>query len=252
MTPQEIRQIVETVVANKQIASYWYLLVLLMVAVLSAFLGAYLSKKGTNLADKEDVALITEAIEQVKVGYAKQLEAFKQELESRHRLQERSVENDFILSAKSHMAETAFDKHVEFCEEYVARLNDALFTLFRVGPSPEAWKIAGELRQIRLKFALWETKDIAVPLERFEHALRMIGINKTSLPDVAGDDERAALIHEIYASFKEVMSLEALPDKPPPEIAISNIIAGLQEHVGISKLTDLRKHFIIEAGRRIK
>jgi hypothetical protein len=50
MTPQEIRQIVKSVVADKQIASNWYLFVFLIVAVFSAFLGAYLSTKGKNLA----------------------------------------------------------------------------------------------------------------------------------------------------------------------------------------------------------
>ena len=176
----------------------------------------------------------------------------KANLEHQHRLEEKSAENAFHLCATSHMAQKAFDKHVEFCEKYVARVNDALLTLFRLGPSQEAWKIADDLHQIRLEFALWETNDVASPLERFEHALCMIGIDKTSLPDVVDDDERAALIHGMYATFKEVMSLEALPDKPTPEIAISRIIARLQEHVGISKLTELRKHILTEAGRRIK
>lgn len=102
----------------------------------------------------------------------------KADLEHQHRLEEKSAENAFVLSATSHMAKTAFDKHVEFCEKYVARVNEALFALFRVGPS-SAQKVAEDLHSIRLEFALWETRDVASPLEKFEHALRMIGIDKS-------------------------------------------------------------------------
>jgi len=252
MTPQELRQIVESVVADKQIASYWYLLALLLVAGLSALLGGYLSTKGKNLADKEDIGRITSAIEKVKLESDKQLETFKQDLERRHRLEEKGAENAFVLSATSHMAQKAFDKHVEFCEKYVAKLHEGLITLFRQGPTSEAWNIANSLAQIRLEFVLWETKDVALFLERFEQALRQIGIDKSLLPDVTDKEERTQLIREIYKKFKEVTTLQTLPDKPTPEIAITHIIAGLQEHVGVSKLTDLRKHYLAEAEDRIK
>ena len=83
MTPEEIRKIVESVVADKQIASYWYPLVLLVVAGLSAYFGAYFSEKGKNLATKEDIRRITAEIEKVKTAYAEQLERYKRDLENR-------------------------------------------------------------------------------------------------------------------------------------------------------------------------
>lgn len=83
MTPEELRQIIEEVVGQKQIGVYWFWLITLLVSGLSAYFGAYLSTKGKNLATKEDVGAITDEIEKVKVDYAKQLEVHKRELENR-------------------------------------------------------------------------------------------------------------------------------------------------------------------------
>src|SRR5947207_2894334 len=83
MTPQEIRQIVENAMANKQVVSYCYPLVLLIVAGLSAYFGAYFSEKGKNLATKEDIGRITDQIEKVKSTYSEQMERYKRELENR-------------------------------------------------------------------------------------------------------------------------------------------------------------------------
>jgi hypothetical protein len=83
MTPHDIRQIVESVVSDKQIVNCWYFVVMLIVAGLSGFFGAYLSTKGKHLATKEDIGRITNEIEKVKSTYAKQLERYKKELENR-------------------------------------------------------------------------------------------------------------------------------------------------------------------------
>lgn len=55
----------------------------------------------------------------------------------------------FSLAAGSHMASTAFDKHVAFCEEYVAEVLSALRTLFREGPTQEALDHSDRLLQIK-------------------------------------------------------------------------------------------------------
>jgi hypothetical protein len=83
MTADEIRQIVDSVVADKLIASYWYFLVLLIVAALAAYFGAYISTKAKNLATKKDIGRITHEIESVRTTYAMQLEGFKKDLENR-------------------------------------------------------------------------------------------------------------------------------------------------------------------------
>jgi hypothetical protein len=77
-----------------------------------------------------------------------------------YRLDEKSAENAFILSATSHMAQKAFEKHVEFCEKYVQEVNNGLMILFKEGPTKEALNVAQSLSQIRRDFVLWETKDV--------------------------------------------------------------------------------------------
>ncbi|MGD0698164.1 MAG: hypothetical protein ABSB82_25400 [Terriglobia bacterium] len=72
-------------------------------------------------------------------------ELVKANVAHQHRLEEGSAENAFILSATSHMAEKAFDKHVEFCEKYVAKANEGLGILFREGPTKNALTIARDL-----------------------------------------------------------------------------------------------------------
>jgi hypothetical protein len=171
-------------------------------------------------------------------------------IEHRHRLDERSAENAFILSAASHMAQRAFDRHVEFCEKYVQEVNNGLRTLFEKGPTAEALNIAYSLSQIRREFVLWETKDVAAVLSQFEKALREMGADKYYLKNVPVGDNRSKLVDKIYGTFKNILGLDDLPNEPnqpKEEIAAAYIIAYLQNHLGISELTNLRKHYITEA-----
>ena len=179
-------------------------------------------------------------------------ELLKTDLAHQHRLEEKSAENAFILSATSHMAQKAFDKHVEFCEKYVAKANEGLGILFRDGPTKRALDIATELYGIRLEFVLWQTEDVAIFLSGFEQALREIGADEEFLANVPVGKERTKLVARLYDTFKKVTTLQPLPDQPTPEIAITRIIRGLQDHLGVSQLTDLRKHYLSEAAKGIK
>ncbi len=179
-------------------------------------------------------------------------ELLKANVEHQHRLEESSAENAFILSATSHMAEKAFDKHVEFCEKYVAKANEGLDVLFREGPTRKALTIASDLYQIRREFVLWETKDVALFLGGFEKALRKIGADEYVLPYLPVGEKRTELVGKLYNTFSKVVGLETLPGEPTSEIATAHIIARLQDHLGVSQLTDLRKHYLAEAAKRIK
>ena len=55
------------------------------------------------------------------------------------------AQNRFSLGASSHMANVAFDKHVQFSEEYAEEVYKALGTLFRKGPTPEVLQHTGTL-----------------------------------------------------------------------------------------------------------
>src|SRR5712692_2380387 len=66
----------------------------------------------------------------------------------------------FSLGAASHMANVAFDKHVQFAEQYILKMQEGLTELFRTGPPGESLKFGGELQDIRLSFRAWITEDI--------------------------------------------------------------------------------------------
>jgi hypothetical protein len=173
-------------------------------------------------------------------------------IEHQHRLEEKRAENDFILSATSHMAERAFDKHVEFCEEYLKEVDEGLKILFQEGPTTKALRIAESLYKTRRRFIVWETPDVAQLLDKFEMAFSRIGASNDFVSSLGASEERAKIVAEMYALFKDVTTFRELPNNPTPDIAIASIIAGLRDHLGITKLTTLRKHYLDEAMKRAK
>jgi hypothetical protein len=179
-------------------------------------------------------------------------ELLKSNIKHQHKLEEQNADNSFILSATSHMAQKAFDKHVSFCEEYLTKVNEGLVTFFQEGPTTKALEISSQLYFIRRKYVVWETTEVSQLLNKFEQALRNIGADKILIQDLPVGKERTDVIKKMYATFKDVTDLKALPSDPSPEIAISHIIEALRNHLGVSQLTALRKFYISEAVKRIK
>lgn len=83
MTPEEIRSAINAVLADKVVLTWWQLGLVILLTGLAAYLGAYLKKKGENLATKEDIAELTRKVESVRTEYLKQLEDYKTELARR-------------------------------------------------------------------------------------------------------------------------------------------------------------------------
>ena len=181
-------------------------------------------------------------------------DVIKSSIEQKNRMEEKSAEQSFMLSATSHMAEKAFDKHVEFCEKYVEKANEGLVVLFSKGPTEDALKIASELYAIRRIYILWETSDVTLFLDKFEKALREMGatehfINFSNLPV---GPQRTQLVEKIFKIFTDVVNIDKLPNDATPEIAVAHIIDRLRDHLGILELTRLRKFYLSEAVKRLK
>ncbi len=88
MTPDDIKSAIDVAINNKVLLTYPQLLLFVLLSGIAAYIGAYLKQKGSNLASKEDIEILTEKIESVKSMYAKQLEDYKEELSRRSRLAE--------------------------------------------------------------------------------------------------------------------------------------------------------------------
>ena len=149
-------------------------------------------------------------------------------------------EHDFILGISSHMSNVAYDKHVEFCEEYIARVQDAVLELYEKGPSKDAVNIGYDLRGIRRKHTTWLTKKIEDSLIPFEQAIIKIGANEFVLENLPVGEKRSILVKEIYDSFQYLLGIGDKPDETQTELAIDKIIGYLRNILGINTLTDIR------------
>lgn len=153
------------------------------------------------------------------------------------------------LSVSSHMAIVAFNKHAEFSEKYLDVMRKGLMELSARGPCVEALKLAGALRETRLDYAAWVTKDTRDLLFPFEKALTQIGINHAVLKEMPVGDRRSAIVLEASNLFAQVMEFEkGSEDK---DIRVSNVVERIQELLGINELTKLRKQVINQANKAL-
>ena len=152
----------------------------------------------------------------------------------------------FSLGAASHMANVAFDKHVQFAEQYILRMQAGLTDLFRTGPPGESLKFSAELQEIRLSFRAWITKDIEAKVTPFEDALRKIGARRFLLEDLQPGPDRTRLVGEMYKIFSDVTGIptEANIDE---KVAAGNIMNHLQDLLGVQQLSRLRNALIERA-----
>lgn len=155
-----------------------------------------------------------------------------------------------VLSVSSHMAIVAFNKHAEFSEKYLEVMRKGLKELWAKGPCKEAFDLAEKLKETRLDYAAWVTKDTRDSLFPFEQALSMIGVKKCLFSDMPVGDERSAMVAEAHALFSQVMEFgKGTPEK---EIGVSKVVERIQDLLGINELTKLRKQVIKGANKALE
>ena len=156
------------------------------------------------------------------------------------------------LSISSHMAVVAFDKHAKFSEEYLKVMREGLKELLAKGPCKEALDLAERLKETRLDYAAWVTKDIREALFPFEQALTMIGVNKSFAIDMPAGDEKRAILQKALDLFAQVMEYKEDKDIQKRGIGVSEVVENIQNLLGINELTKLRKQVIKEANKALE
>ena len=154
------------------------------------------------------------------------------------------------LSVSSHMAVVAFDKHAEFSEKYLEVMRMGLKELFAKGPCKEALDLAEKLKETRLDFAAWVTKDTKDSLLPFEQALAMIGVKEHLFKDMPVGNERSNMVAEVHSLFSQVIEIKKTTQDN--EIGVSKIIEKIQDLLGIKELTRLRRQVIKEANKALE
>lgn len=165
--------------------------------------------------------------------------------------------NRFALAASSHLASIAFDKHVAFCESYVAEVLATLGMLFREGPTEQVLRHAANLYRIRDEHALWLTPSIEGNLEKFEAALRSIGAADHYVRVAHPGEGRQKQLNEMYKTFADVLGSKhmgpAWQGEPLTEdLAVSKVIHGLRGALGIEELSEMRTAIIKNALSSLK
>ena len=173
------------------------------------------------------------------------VDVLRDQAKRHHESELAEAQRRFALAASSHMAAAAFDKHVAFCEEYVAEVHAALRTLFREGPTKESLQHSDRLHEIKRKHILWITRDLEARLEPFERALRRIGANETVAHHFPGTEQHMRRTEETYRHFAEVLGTEHMGNEWEGQpitdaAAVSRVIGHLRDILGIEELTQLR------------
>ncbi|TVP09298.1 hypothetical protein [Shewanella sp. KCT] len=160
----------------------------------------------------------------------------------------------FTLGAASHMANTAFDKHVEFCEKYMAELQSSVRTLWREGETPEALSHAGALFMLREEYAVWLTDEINENLGKFEKALRKLGAESHFVRTTTGSEQhaeqRSRTITSSFELFGEILGIDETQELNE-DYAVEKIKIKVRDILGVEELTTLRKHLVQEASQVI-
>lgn len=157
----------------------------------------------------------------------------------------------FALGAASHMANTAFDMHVEFCEEYMDEVHAILHLLFREGDTEKVLINAGKLYNLREVYAVWLTDEIDQNLGTFEQALRDLGASAQFVKSTTDVDrykeQRSIKIDKNFDLYGEILGF----DKDAginEDYAIESVKKKLRNILSVEELTGLRSHVLKEAS----
>jgi len=155
----------------------------------------------------------------------------------------------FSLGAMSHMANVTFDKHVLFCERYIAEVDSVIRTLFREGPTKDALGHAANLASIRREFSAWITDSINEQLEPFEQELRNLGaatgfvVSTQDEPDY--DRQRRERVEIAWEKFNKILTIKG--EAPDETVAVETVKSKIRQILGIDELVELRQRFIQNA-----
>jgi hypothetical protein len=184
---------------------------------------------------------------------ARDIEVFKAELQSVHAHELEDTKNRFTVGATSHMANIAFDKHVQFCEEYIKEVFRVMERLFGQGPHEDALQYAYDLTTVRKRWAVWLTPEIEAILEKFESAFRKIGASAGLVKAVPGDPKGIKVMFEEFAKvFGPEYGFKVWEGEPvTQEYTLTSVVASLRNVLGIAELTRLRSEFIKRASENL-
>lgn len=156
-------------------------------------------------------------------------------------------EQQYSLSASSHMANTVFDKQVEFSQLYVENVLEAFEALRHKMEWEDALDYAGKLTMLRLKYMCYLTAEVDQNLGEFEKKLRILGANSSYIKMPKGDGSRqehrdaaAREMLEIFSAFAYVFD----KNTEHQEVTLGSLSQKMRSMLGIEELAHHKKRII--------
>jgi hypothetical protein len=167
----------------------------------------------------------------------------------------RRDDQQFNVGVTSHMANTVFDRHVAFCEEYIAEVNAAVHTLFRESATAAVLPHANNLAGIRTKHAAWLTVTMSAKLEKFEAVVRKLGADATFINSTASQPEYAETRHRaierLFSTFDRVVPYTGNTAPVDEEASSAAVIEGVRRILDVERLVELRAALIERAHTQL-
>jgi hypothetical protein len=162
-------------------------------------------------------------------------------------------EHIFGLGVTSHMANTVFDRHISFCDDYMAEVQSTIATLISTGASEKAGEHAGNFFRIRQKYSAWITNDMSRSLETFEAALQNLACRAREVTRAAdGSPQLAQALQKADATWDKLLGgLFNRKTEVDKDIAVKSIEDKLRDMLGIEKLMRIRQWIVDRAARCI-
>ena len=159
-------------------------------------------------------------------------------------------EQMFNLGIASHMANVAFDKHIEFCELYIQQMQAGLSDLVARGPTTEVLKFCSKLGGARFQYRAWITSEVWTRLLLFEAALRKLGASASVFEHSQVNESRSQAADRMDKLFQDILALKEGTELDK-ELAASRVIRYLQDFLGIEELSRLRVSVLAEVSRSV-
>jgi len=162
----------------------------------------------------------------------------------------------FSLGAMSHMANIAFDKHIAFCERYMAAVIAIAQTLSENGPLSLTDDHYYSLTDLHREFGAWVSSELTEKLLPFEKSVGELvcttyDVNSTDEPcneELREDSrKRAKLI------FNQILRINLGYEgiEPDDRLYFPAVIDKIREILDIDKLIALRKALFLQASSSV-
>ena len=163
--------------------------------------------------------------------------------------EELQIGHNFTLGISSYMSQKVFDKHIDFCEEYITELDNIVDLLIEKGPHETFMTEARKLYNLRRKYHLWLSSNVEDKLHGFEIALNNVGNNTNLAKQLDNNDpRRSTALDEAQKEFMDIMQeVFNNHDNPKEGVSVNSVKDRIKSILEIDSIIRIRQQIIAQA-----